>query len=288
MTVPDLESIKNDRELVKRAARALTPEILGSIIDNTLLNPAATIADIEKLCVESDEIGSYVCVYGSRVPDVCYFINQYNLERIRGIAAVAGFPAGAQSTKAKKEEAYALVLDGADEVDMVLNVGKLLDGDYSYVKNDIKQVAFAVKQAELEVAGAAYLKAIQENCLLSEGQKMSASILIAEAARETGVRIFAKTSTGFGKPKDADTPVGATLEDVWLMRQVNKLFQDNRIFIGIKAAGGIRDLYTAIQMMLAGGCFNDDLSLKENLPDIFRIGTSTGKKLVEDLKKASC
>ena len=154
----DLERIKNNSALVKRAAKAVTPEILGRIIENTVLNPAATFADIEKLCVESDEIGSFVCVYGSRVPDVRYCINQHNLRRLCGIAGVVGFPSGAQSTKAKKEKAYALILDGADEVDMVLNVGKLLDGDYSYVKNDIKLVAFSVKQAE----PTAYLKVIQK------------------------------------------------------------------------------------------------------------------------------
>ncbi len=280
-----LERIKNDSDLITQAAKSVTPEILGGIIDHTVLNPAATRADIEKMCREANEVGSFVCVYGSRVEDVAGFIKNLGLKSIRGIAAVAGFPAGAQMTKAKSAESYALVMAGAAEVDMVLNVGKLRDGDYEYVEEDIREVARAVAEAGADSGTSAFLKVIQENCLLTDEQKRLAARITAKVAKETGLRTFAKTSTGFGKPKDADTPVGATVDDVWLMHEVVKEYQEGGVPIGIKAAGGVKDARTVVQMMLAAGCFNDDLTLKENLSDIFRIGASAGKQIIDDFRK---
>ena len=107
----------------------------------------------------------------------------------------------------------------------------------------------------------------------------------AEVAKETEVRMFAKTSTGFGKPKDWNTPVGATVEDVWLMHEEIKPLQEQGVVIGIKAAGGIKDARSVIQMMLAAGCFNDDLTLKKIFLDLFRVGASAGKAIIEDFRK---
>lgn len=290
-----LERIKNDSDLIVQAAKSVTPELLGSIIDHTVLNPAATRADIAKMCREANEIGSFVCVYGSRVADVRNFINRLGLKSIRGIAAVAGFPAGAQMTEAKVAESHVLIMAGADEVDIVLNVGKLRDGDYGFVKDDIKEVASVLKKAQGQNLRNLILKVIQENCLLTDEEKRIAVRITAEVCEETGLHMFAKTSTGFGKPKDAYTPVGATVDDIWLMHEEIRKFLEKSARrgsfellgapIGIKAAGGVKDARTALRMMLAAGCFNDDLTLKENLSDIFRIGASAGKQIVEDFRK---
>ena len=109
--------------------------------------------------------------------------------------------------------------------------------------------------------------------------------LTATAAEETGAHMFAKTSTGFGVPKDNTTPKGATLEDVWVMCRAIEPFQKRGVRIGIKAAGGVSDGETAVRIMLAGGCFDDNVVLRSNLSDIFRIGASAGKTIVDTFKK---
>jgi len=157
------ERIKSDSKLVAQAAKSITPKILGKIIDLTVLNPAATVLDIEKLCIEANEIESFVCVYGSRVLDVYKSASRFNLKRIRGIVSVIGFPSGAQTTLAKTAEVQDVFGTGADEIDMVLNVGKFLDGNGFYVYDDIYAVASVLKAARANECSAPVLKVIQEN-----------------------------------------------------------------------------------------------------------------------------
>lgn len=283
-----LEAIKNDKTLFETAVHQITPEILGSIIDHTQLNPTATRADIEKLCDEASQIGSFICIHGSRIVDVQKHIADGHFTAIRGIAAVIGFPHGAELTREKEYGALGVFFDKkADEVDMVLNIGKLLDGNIKYVAEDVRAVAEAVKFTQDQLREKKILKVIQENCYLNAWQKHTASVIIGTIAENVGIHMFAKTSTGFGTPK-GDTPKGATLDDVWHMNQNIQQFKDRKVLVGVKAAGGIGDAETAVKMMLAGGCFDDTVTIVSNPPDIFRIGASAGVKIVNDFKEHFC
>ena len=142
------------------------------------------------------------------------------------VSTVAGFPLGGNTTDSKALEAEEAVLNGAQEIDMVLNIGKLKEADYTFVYEDIQQVVSA--------SGDAKVKVIIETCLLKDQEKVAASVL----AKEAGAH-FVKTSTGFNQ-------AGATQKDVALMRCV--VGSD----MGVKAAGGIRDYKTAIAMIQAG------------------------------------
>jgi len=280
-----LSAIQNDKSLFEKALSQVTPKILGSIIDHTQLNPAATGFDIEVLCREANEIGSFICINGSRISDAKKCIEKEKLTNIRGIAVVVGFPFGAELTLEKAQGAIGVLDAGADEVDMVLNYGKLLEHNFSFVRDDIIKVAEAVDTF------CGVLKVIQENCCLNESQKSDATDIIAMVAQKIPhLRMFAKTSTGFGVPKDKETPKGATLADVWTMNARAETQRTRGVFIGVKAAGGIGDAETAVKMMLAGGCFDDtiklfegNIKLRENLSDRFRIGASAGLKIVDDL-----
>jgi len=155
------------------------------------------------------------------------------------VAAVIGFPLGTMTTEAKIFEAKDCITNGASEIDMVINVGKLLDGDVEYVENEIRLIK--------EGIGEHVLKVIFENCYLSKEQIQRVSQLAINAGAD-----FIKTSTGFGTG-------GATFEDVQLMKDVVK---DK---VGLKAAGGIRDIATAKRYIEMG---------------VTRLGTSSGVALV--------
>jgi deoxyribose-phosphate aldolase len=142
------------------------------------------------------------------------------------VATVIGFPLGATSTEAKEAEAHAAIKDGADELDMVINVGALKAGDLARVFDDIKGVVRAA-QGRL-------VKVILETALLTDDEKVKA----CELSRDAGAH-FVKTSTGFG-------PAGATVHDVELMRKVVGPT------LGVKASGGVRDYETAARMIAAG------------------------------------
>jgi len=142
------------------------------------------------------------------------------------VCSVIGFPLGTNTTCLKEEETKRAVSDGAREIDMVLNVGKLKSGDLEFVHNDIKRV--------VDAANPAHVKVIIETCLLTDEEKIAACVI----AKQAGAH-FVKTSTGFSK-------AGATVEDVALMR---KVVGDS---MGVKAAGGIRDRQTAEAMIRAG------------------------------------
>lgn len=220
-------------------AQDLTKEQLAALIDHTYLKPDATGAIIDRLCEEAAQYGFYsVCVNGMWVARC--------RERLAGqktkVAAVAGFPLGSMSADALAAEIERAVADGAGEIDMVLPVGPLLDGDLQTVERHIARA--------VQAAGAAVpVKVILETGFLNEDQKRTAC-QISEAAGAA----FVKTSTGFG-------PGGATVEDIRLMRGAVSPS------IGVKASGGVRDRATALAMVAAGAN---------------RIGTSSGIAIVEN------
>lgn len=196
---------------------------IAKYIDYTLLKATATPADIEKLCKEALEYGFYsVCVNSGYVPLAA--------EQLKGskvkVCTVVGFPLGAMSTQAKLYETSVALSQGAQEIDMVLNVGLFLSGNVAKVLNEI-----ALLKQE---TGDRVLKVIIETCYLNDDQKRLASQVCVDAGAD-----FVKTSTGFGTG-------GATLADVQLIREI----------VGdrakIKASGGIRDKQTALQYISLG------------------------------------
>lgn len=197
---------------------------LAKLIDHTLLKPEATREQIVKLCEEAVKYGfASVCVNPTWVR-LCRDI-------VRGsevlVCTVIGFPLGANTCETKAFETQVAVEHGADEIDMVINIGRLKSGEHNYVENDIRAV--------VEAAGKwADVKVILETCYLTDEEKIKGSLLSKAAGAA-----FVKTSTGFGKE-------GATLGDVALMRRVVGAK------MGVKAAGGIRDYEKASQMVEAG------------------------------------
>ena len=193
------------------------------LFDHTILKADATRKDVKRVC---DEAMAYsfcsVCVNSYYVPYVANLLHGSDVK----ICSVVGFPLGAMSTRAKALEAKIAVMDGADEIDMVINVGALKDRDYSVVLEDIK----AVKEA----CGENVLKVIIETCLLTDDEKVKA----CELAKEAGAD-FVKTSTGFSS-------AGAKVEDVRLMRET--VGSD----MGVKASGGIHDKEFAKELVDAG------------------------------------
>jgi len=196
---------------------------LSKYIDHTLLKAAAIPSEIKKLCSEAKEFNFYaVCVNG------CY-VGLAKEELVNSevkVAAVIGFPLGAMATEAKVAETKFCIDDGADEIDMVINVGMLQSENYDYVEKEIS----AVKKA----TGNKVLKVIIETCYLSEEEKKTACRLAMNAGAD-----FVKTSTGFGTG-------GATLDDVKLMKSI---VGDT---MKIKASGGIRDKETAEEYIAIG------------------------------------
>ncbi|CAB1081438.1 Deoxyribose-phosphate aldolase (EC [Olavius algarvensis Delta 1 endosymbiont] len=216
----------------------LTAAEMARYIDHTLLKPEATPMEFDKLCEEAVRYGfKAVCVNSGRVA--------YVAEKLRGtevaVCSVVGFPLGAMHRRVKAFEAHKAVGYGAQELDMVLNVGALKAGDLNAVGNDILAVR---AEARIPVV----LKVIIETCLLTDAEKVKA----CEIAQKAGAD-FVKTSTGFSTG-------GATLEDVALMRETVDPA------IGVKASGGIKDYETAAAMIAAGAT---------------RIGAGAGVAIVE-------
>ena len=196
---------------------------IAQAIDHTLLKPDATRADILRICAEAREFGFFsVCVNSSRV--------SLAAEALRGsdvlVAAVTGFPLGAMDSAAKAFETRRAVESGAGEIDTVIAVGPLKDGEESYVFDDLAGV--------VEAAGRAKVKVILETCLLTDEEKLAACRIACEAGAG-----FVKTSTGFSSG-------GATIEDVGLMAAAVA----GRCLV--KASGGIRDAASARAMLGAG------------------------------------
>jgi deoxyribose-phosphate aldolase len=217
---------------------------IASYIDHTLLKPDTGQAAIERLCAEAKEYGFYsVCVNGQWVPLCKELLSGTNVK----VAVVAGFPLGAGRSAAKAFEAEQAAKDGAGEIDMVLAVGSLLEGDYGYVRSDIKRVVEAVRDQ-------AIVKVIFETGFLNDELIAAACKLSEEAGAH-----FVKTSTGFG-------PGGATVEHIRLMRA------SVSPSVGVKASGGVRDLQAALQMIEAGAN---------------RLGTSSGVAIMNGIQGSS-
>ena len=213
--------------------------------DHTILKADATAKDVKQICQEAKDCDfASVCVNSYYTPLVAEELKDTDVK----VCTVIGFPLGAMSTLSKKMETIDAIENGADEIDMVINVGALKAKDYEEVLYDIKEVKDACihNPAWKE----ATLKVIIETCLLTEEEKMKACELAVEAGAD-----FVKTSTGFSTG-------GATAEDVALMKKTvaGKAW--------VKASGGIRDLETAKAMIQAGAD---------------RLGTSATVKIVEEM-----
>ena len=213
---------------------------IASMIDHTLLKPDASQESIEKLCEEAKQNEfTAVCVNPSYI-ELCK--EKLKDSKVK-IATVIGFPLGANTKEVKAFETLDAINKGAEEVDMVINIGALKNKDYKAVKEDILAVVEAANNK-------AIVKVIIETSLLTEEEKIKACELSMGANAD-----FVKTSTGFSTG-------GATVEDVKLMKSIvgDKL--------EVKASGGIRDSKTAKMMIEAGAT---------------RLGTSSGIKIIKDI-----
>jgi deoxyribose-phosphate aldolase len=211
--------------MVSEAAPAMNWQAAAGMIDHTLLKPEASREQIEKLCREAARFDfASVCVNAYWIP-VCAAILRPTPVKV---CTVVGFPLGATLTNAKRLETIEALRLGADEIDMVMNVGAMKSGDHARVENDIRAIAEVTREA------GALLKVIHENVLLTQEEKITACRLSLAAGAD-----FVKTSTGFSSG-------GATVDDVALMRRtVGNL-------AGVKAAGGIRTAEQFLAMVAAG------------------------------------
>ncbi|MBP1889496.1 deoxyribose-phosphate aldolase [Clostridium moniliforme] len=197
---------------------------LARMIDHTILKPEAKGEDVKKICDEALEYKfASVCVNPTRVKEAYEILKGSEVK----VCTVIGFPLGATTTNTKVFETKDAIANGATEVDMVINIGRLKDKDYDFVKEDIKSVVEAAK-------GKALTKVIIETCLLTDEEKVIACKLAKEAGAD-----FVKTSTGFSTG-------GATKEDIKLMRET--VGPD----LGVKASGGVRSLKDAEDMIENG------------------------------------
>lgn len=214
------------------------PDGVSGLIDHTLLKPDATRQELEKLCREAAEFKfATVCVNPTWVAFCATQLRHTSV----GVCTVVGFPLGATTPDVKNYETRRVIFDGAREVDMVINVGALKSGDVRLVERDIEAVAQPCREAGV------ISKVIIEAAFLTDDEKVTACTLAKAAGAD-----FVKTSTGFG-------PGGATVADVALMRRVVGAE------MGVKAAGGVRDLEGLKAMVAAGAT---------------RVGASAGVKIV--------
>jgi deoxyribose-phosphate aldolase len=216
------------------------PGGVASMIDHTLLKPDATRMEIEALCREAAEYRfASVCVNPTWVA-LC--AGALHLTGVK-VCSVVGFPLGATTPDTKHYETRRAIFDGAREIDMVINVGALKSGELRVVERDIEAVTFPCREA------GALSKVIIEAALLTDDEKITACTLAKAAGAD-----YVKTSTGFG-------PGGATAADVALMRRV--VGEE----MGVKAAGGVRDLESLKAMVAAGAT---------------RVGASAGVRIVQE------
>lgn len=215
---------------------------IASMIDHTLLKADARKEEIEELCKEAKKYNfAAVCVNPYYVELSKSILESSNIK----VATVIGFPLGANTKEVKAFETVNAINNGADEIDMVINIGALKNKEFDIVKEDIKAVVASANNRAL-------IKVIIETCLLTDEEKVRACQLAKEAGAD-----FVKTSTGFSTG-------GANVEDIKLMRKTigDKMY--------IKASGGIRDLETAKAMVEAGAN---------------RIGASASVKIAEEENK---
>lgn len=226
-------------EIHSSAAGDLSPAAIASYIDHTVLKPETTRAQIETLCQEALENRfAAVCVNPCWVRLASGILTGSTVK----VATVVGFPLGATPMDVKAYETRRAIWDGAQEIDMVLNIGALKSGDLELVERDIRAVV------EASVEGGAHVKVILETCLLTREEKVAACHACVSAGAH-----FVKTSTGFSSG-------GATVEDVALMRETVG------VGLGVKASGGVRSYADAVAMIRAGAN---------------RIGTSSGVAIIQ-------
>lgn len=195
----------------------------NKLIDHTLLKATATKEDIKKLCLEAREYKfKSVCVNPSYVAYAKELLKDSDVL----VCTVVGFPLGANTIKTKVYETLEAINQGADEIDMVINIGKAKEGDFAYIEKEIAEI--------VKASGDLTVKVIIETCYLNDEEKVKACI----AATNAGAK-FVKTSTGFGTG-------GATLEDVKLMKS------NIASHMEVKASGGVRSLKDVQKMVEAG------------------------------------
>ncbi|MBQ7158587.1 MAG: deoxyribose-phosphate aldolase [Treponema sp.] len=233
----------------------MTKEAVAKMIDHTQLSAVATRADIEKLCAEAKTHGfASVCVNPVYVPFAASLLSGSEVK----VCTVIGFPLGADATEDKAAQAANSVEKGADEVDMVIDIGAAKEGRFDDVERDIFYVVQAAHTVGKSMHKNPVVKVILETCYLTDEEIVRTS----KCAKIAGAD-FVKTSTGFATPKDADgksLPNGASVHAVKLMRET---VGDS---MGVKASGGIRSAQTAREMIEAGAS---------------RLGTSSGVSIVE-------
>ena len=225
------------------------------MIDHTLLAPEAGTEKIHGLCADAKKYRfASVCVNPVYVKQAA---SELAGSPVR-VCTVIGFPLGTNTSEVKAFEAARAIADGADEVDMVIDIGAARDGRFADVEADIKAVTDSARDAGKKAGKRVVVKVILETCFLSDEEIVSCCNCAIKAGAD-----FVKTSTGFANPKGADgkpLPNGATTHHVELMRKtVGSSF-------GVKASGGIRSAETALAMLSAGAN---------------RLGTSSGVKIVE-------
>ena len=219
----------------------ITKEKMASLIDQTLLKPDATKDDIRRLCQESMNYGFWsVCVNPTYISLAASILRDTEVK----ICSVVGFPLGANTPEVKAFEAEKALIDGANEIDMVINLGALKSGDYELVKRDIRYIVEQGIRFQRDII----VKVIIETGLLSDNEKA----LACQIVKESGAN-FVKTSTGINTR-------GATVQDVKFIRKI--VGPD----FGVKASGGIRTYGEAIKLIEAGAN---------------RIGTSSGISIIK-------
>ena len=218
---------------------------LAKMIDHTILKANATQSDIEKLCDEAKKYNfASICVNPYWVPLASDLLKNSTVK----VCTVIGFPLGATSSESKASETEIAILQGADEVDMVINVGAMKNNQIDIVEKDILAVVNSARKTGKAQNKNIIVKVILETCYLTKDEIKNACLCAKNAGAD-----FVKTSTGFGTG-------GATVEDVALMKETVGSSME------VKASGGIRDYETAIKMIEAGAT---------------RLGTSSGIAIVE-------
>ena len=216
---------------------------LAQMVDHTQLRAYAVTEDFEKLCKEAADYGFKMVAINSYPVKLCSRL-------LKGtgvhVGAAIGFPLGQTTIENKVHETKQAIEDGADEIDYVINIGRLKEKDYDYIEKEMTEIVKVCRENNI------LSKVIFENCYLTDDEKIKVSEIAAKVKPD-----FIKTSTGFGTG-------GATLEDVKLMKSIVK---DG---VKVKAAGGIRDLDTFLAMVEAGA---------------ERIGTSAGIEIMNEYDK---
>ena len=220
----------------------MTDRELAGMLDQTLLKAYASADDMEKFCKTADEYGFAMVAINSVQTARCKKILK---DSVVHVGAAIGFPLGQQTIEVKAYETAEAIEQGADEIDYVINIGELKNKNYEYLEDEMRTIVDLCRE------NCVISKVIFENCYLTDDEKRK----MCEIALKVGPD-FVKTSTGFGTG-------GATLEDVRLRKEC---VGDE---IGVKAAGGIRNLETALAFIKAGAT---------------RIGTSAGVEIVEEYR----